>query len=245
MKTIQDMIPMVRDHLRTDVVRQGLGLCALAVMTAISAAMVKEASVTHHMPALASVARVEHTANSPEIINTTHVNTPQIARAVPTPATSKAAGPHTTIVEPTAEESAKADDMIASLGTQIRWFNGRPIRPARVVWMQVTAYSPDARSCGSFADGKTATLHSVQTNGGHLVAADTRLFPFGSLLSIEGYANNQVVPVLDRGGAIKGNHIDLLMPTHRKARHWGNRRMPVIVWEYADGKPMDDPRAFR
>ncbi len=245
MKTIKDMMPKVREQLRTGAVQQGLGFCALAVMTAISAAMVKEASVTHRMPALASVARVGHPSNTPEIINTTHVNTPSISRSVPTSGTEDADGPRTMRVEPTAEESAKADDMIASLGSQIRWFNGRPIRPARVVWMQVTAYSPDARSCGSFADGKTATLHSVQTNAGHLVAADTRLFPFGSLLSIEGYADNQVVPVLDRGGAIKGNHIDLLMPTHRQARRWGNRRMPVIVWEYADGKPMDDPRAFR
>ncbi len=36
-------------------------------------------------------------------------------------------------------------------------FNGRPVRPARIVRMMVTAYSPDARSCGAFADGITAS----------------------------------------------------------------------------------------
>ncbi|VAX40461.1 hypothetical protein MNBD_PLANCTO03-1228, partial [hydrothermal vent metagenome] len=149
------------------------------------------------------------------------------------------------IVTPTPAEAVRAERMIEQAATHTRWFNGRPIRPARVLWMQVTAYSPDARSCGKFADGITATLHSVETNGGNLVAADTRLFPFGTLFSIEGYADGNVVPVMDRGGAIKGHHLDLLMPTHRQAIRWGNQRMPVILWEYADGKPLDDPRKFR
>ncbi len=200
--------------------------CVLAVMTAFSAAMVKEA---HQMPALASMASYG----------------PDNTQAVITTVALETQTPEPTIVEPTPAEADRAEVMIEKAATHIRWFNGRPIRPARVLWMQVTAYSPDARSCGIFADGITATLHSVETNAGQLVAADTRLFPFGTLLSIEGYADGDVVPVMDRGGAIKGYHIDLLMPAHRQAIRWGNQRMPVILWEYADGKPLDDPRKFR
>ncbi len=118
-----------------------------------------------------------------------------------------------------------------------RYYDGRPIRPARTIWMTVTAYSPDERSCGDSADGITATNHSVWTNAMRLVAADTRLLPFGSLLSIPGYADGEVVPVLDRGGAIKGKRLDVLYATHEIARKWGVRRLPVVVWEYADGKP--------
>lgn len=129
--------------------------------------------------------------------------------------------------------------------TELRWFNGRPIRPARTVMFKVTGYSPDARSCGEFADGQTATLHSVDTNGGNLVAADTRVLPFGSMLSIPGYASDSVVPVLDRGGAIKGQRLDLLFPTHEAAIHWGVKTIPVTIWEYADGLPPDDPRQLR
>ncbi|MCB1280937.1 MAG: 3D domain-containing protein [Salinibacterium sp.] len=124
-------------------------------------------------------------------------------------------------------------------------FNGRPIRPARVVWMQVTAYSPGAESCAPFDDGKTATLHSVYTNAMRLVAADTRILPFGSLVSVPGYDQGRVVPVLDRGAAIKGYELDVLMPTARKARQWGVQKLPIVIWEYADGKPADDPRKFR
>jgi len=131
------------------------------------------------------------------------------------------------------------------LGTSTRWFNGRPVRPARTITMKVTAYSADAASCYPFADGQTATLHSVEANGGFLVAADTDLLPFGTMLSIEGYNDGKVVPVLDRGGAIKGNRLDLLFPSHKEALQWGVKTLDVVVWEYADGKPAVDPRKQR
>lgn len=128
---------------------------------------------------------------------------------------------------------------------QVRWFNARPVVPVKKVWMKVTAYSPDARSCGEFADGKTATLHSVETNAGRLVAADTRILPYGSMLTVPGYDAGQIVPVLDCGGAIKGHRLDVLFPTHEQAREWGVRHVQVTVWGYADGKPSDDPRKLR
>lgn len=133
----------------------------------------------------------------------------------------------------------------ALLDPRTRFFNGRPIRPARTITMVVTAYSPDERSCGDSADGITATLHHVETNAFRLVAADTRLLPFGSMISIPGYDAGRVVPVLDRGGAIKGHRLDVLFPTHEQARAWGVRKLRVTVWEYADGKPKDDPRRLR
>ncbi len=118
-------------------------------------------------------------------------------------------------------------------------FNGRSVRPARTVRMLVTAYSPDAQSCGAFADGITASGYSVKTNGMKLVAADTTLLPFGTMLSIPGYDDGYIVPVLDRGGAIKGDHLDVLFPTHEQALQWGVQHLDVTIWEYADGKPND------
>lgn len=126
-----------------------------------------------------------------------------------------------------------------------RWFNGRPVRPARTMTMVVTAYSPDARSCGKFADGMTATLHSVTTNGGKLVAADPRVLPYGSMITVPGYDSGAIVPVLDCGSAIKGRRLDLLFPTHEQARKWGRKTLTVTIWEYADGLPPDNPRRLR
>lgn len=225
-EVVTHALPWLRARLTARLAIEAGVFGVLAVMTAMSAAMVKEAS---HMPALASV----------------ELRGPDNTAAAIVPVAAARPAPEPVVVEPTPAESARARQIIERASAETRWFNGRPVRPERVLWMQVTAYSPDARSCGKWADGLTATLHSVETNGGNLVAADTRLLPFGSMLSIEGYADNSIVPVLDRGGAIKGYHIDLLMPTHNRAMQWGDKRMPVIVWEYADGKPADDPRKFR
>lgn len=126
-----------------------------------------------------------------------------------------------------------------------RWFDGRPVRPSKVLLMKVTGYSPDSRSCGEFADGQTATLHSVWTNGMRLVAADPRVLPYGSMLTVPGYADDEIVPVLDCGGAIKGARLDLLFPTHQVALGWGVRTVRVVVWDYADGQPAPNPRRVR
>ena len=104
-------------------------------------------------------------------------------------------------------------------------FDGRPLRRVRQMTMLTTAYSPDARSCGKWADGITASGYSVWTNGMKLVAADTSLLPFGTLVSIPGYNGGRPVPVLDRGGKIKGNRLDLLYPTHEVALQWGAQRL--------------------
>lgn len=127
----------------------------------------------------------------------------------------------------------------------IRWFNARPVRPAKTMWMTVTGYTPDEQSCGDSADGLTATMHSVNTNAMRMVAADTSILPYGSLVSVPGYDDASIVPVLDCGGAIKGAKLDLLFATNAEARQWGRQQVLVTVWEYADGKPADNPRKLR
>lgn len=127
-------------------------------------------------------------------------------------------------------ETKPADD-------EIQWFDNRPVRPVKTITMLVTAYSPDEQSCGEWADGITASGYSVWTNGMKLVAADTSILPLGSLVSVPGYDGGDVVPVLDRGGAIKGNRLDVLYPSHEEALQWGAQRLEVTIWEYADDKP--------
>jgi len=114
-----------------------------------------------------------------------------------------------------------------------RYYNGRPLVRVRTIWMTTTAYSPDHRSCGKWADGWTASMKSVWTNGMELVAADRRVLDFGTLVSVPGYAGGRAVPVLDVGGAIKGARLDLLYPSHNVALKWGVQRLPVTVWAYA------------
>ena len=92
--------------------------------------------------------------------------------------------------------------------------------------MVVTAYCPCTQCCGPNARGITASGKRVSANGGRFVAADREL-PFGTMLVIPGYNNGRPVEVLDRGGAIKGNRLDVFFPTHQEARQWGVRRLKV------------------
>ena len=100
-----------------------------------------------------------------------------------------------------------------------------------IIWMEVTAYCPCTKCCGEQAAGITASGKTVRHNDGRFVAADTRLLPFGTELSIPGYHGGQAVPVLDRGGAIKGNRLDVYFPTHQEALNWGRQRLAVTVIE--------------
>lgn len=149
--------------------------------------------------------------------------------------------PDTTPSNPIDEEAiARAIELTAEpaeiepTDLSVRWFDGRKVRPVRTIYMTVTGYSPDARSCGKYADNKTAIMYSVWTNGMNLVAADPRVLPYRSLISVPGYAGSEIVPVMDCGGAIKGSRLDLLYPTHEMALQWGIRQLPVTVWEYVD-----------
>ena len=56
------------------------------------------------------------------------------------------------------------------------------------------------------------------------VAADPKVYPFGTRLQIPGYGTGVVEDV---GGAITGRHIDVWMPSHETALRWGRRNLKV------------------
>lgn len=96
----------------------------------------------------------------------------------------------------------------------------------------VTAYCPCPKCCGKYADGITASGKPVTANGGKFCAADKK-YPFGTLVIIPGYNNDKPVPVLDRGGAIRGEHFDVFFATHEEALNWGRKNLSVQI----EGKP--------
>jgi 3D (Asp-Asp-Asp) domain-containing protein len=102
------------------------------------------------------------------------------------------------------------------------------LKGTQVVWMEVTAYCPCPKCCGAGAIGLTASGKRVTFNGGRFVAADAAL-PFGTKLVVPGYNNGRSVEVADRGGAIRGNKLDVFFPTHDQATAWGRRWIAVTV----------------
>ena len=101
----------------------------------------------------------------------------------------------------------------------------------RVMQMEVTAYCACTLCCGPNAQGITASGKLVSYNDGKFVAADTSVLPFGTRLVIPGYADEQAVEVIDRGGAIKGNKLDLYFDSHDEALEWGRQTLDVTVIE--------------
>lgn len=86
--------------------------------------------------------------------------------------------------------------------------------------MNVSAYCPCEICCGPYTDGITA---SGKPAVGLIVAAPPNV-PFGTVLVIPGYGT---AVVEDRGGAITGNKLDVLFPTHAEALEWGRRMLEV------------------
>lgn len=99
----------------------------------------------------------------------------------------------------------------------------------RTILMEVTAYCPCKLCCGPQAQGITASGKPVSYNNGQFVAADTSVLPFGTQLVIPGYANEKPVEVIDRGGAIKGNKLDVYFDDHYVALQWGRQWIEVTV----------------
>lgn len=72
------------------------------------------------------------------------------------------------------------------------------------------------KKVGVTATGKVAKRGTI--------AADTKVFPFGTRIEVPGYGTGIVEDV---GGAINGRHIDIWFPTHAEASKWGARWLKV------------------
>ncbi len=59
----------------------------------------------------------------------------------------------------------------------------------------------------------------------HTIAVDPRVIPYGSRVLINGV----VYTAEDRGGRVKGNHIDIFFDTHSETRQYGTRSAEVFL----------------
>lgn len=91
---------------------------------------------------------------------------------------------------------------------------------------KLTAYCACEKCCGAWAknrpldkDGNPIiyTASMAEAREGVTVAADTSVHPFGTVLLIGG---NEYT-VQDRGGKVKGKHVDIYFDSHEEARAFG------------------------
>ena len=89
---------------------------------------------------------------------------------------------------------------------------------------KLTAYCACKKCCGK-TDGITAS--GVKATEGITIAADTTVLPFGTEVIIDGHT----YIVQDRGGAIKGNRIDVYFDDHSEALDFGVQYKEIYVKE--------------
>jgi 3D (Asp-Asp-Asp) domain-containing protein len=86
----------------------------------------------------------------------------------------------------------------------------------------ITAYCPCQKCCGK-TDGITASGEKAVQ--GVTIATDKSI-PFGTKIYIDGVGERIVQ---DRGGAIKGNRIDLYFNDHQSALEFGRQTKEVTI----------------
>ena len=103
-----------------------------------------------------------------------------------------------------------------------------PILPEEEVEWQsfkATAYCPCIKCCDK-NDGITAS--GVKAKEGITIATDWTVLPVGTEVEIQGIGTRIVQ---DKGGAIRGNRIDIFFENHRDALNFGVREVLVRIKE--------------
>lgn len=89
--------------------------------------------------------------------------------------------------------------------------------------VSATAYTANCKGCS----GITATGVNLKANPNiKLIAVDPNVIPLGSKVYVEGYG---YATANDTGGAIKGNKIDVFIPSQKEAENWGRKTVKVKV----------------
>ncbi|MDN5386307.1 MULTISPECIES: 3D domain-containing protein [Bacillus] len=91
--------------------------------------------------------------------------------------------------------------------------------------LTVTATAYTANDGGM--TGVTATGFDLNANkNAKIIAVDPNVIPLGSKVYVEGYGE---ATAADTGGAIKGNKIDVFVPSKSAAKNWGVKTVKVKV----------------
>ncbi len=86
-----------------------------------------------------------------------------------------------------------------------------------------TAYTANCKGCS----GKTAIGIDLKKNPNQkVISVDPKVIKLGSKVYVEGYGT---AIAADTGGAIKGNKIDVLLPSQKEALKWGRKTVKVQI----------------
>lgn len=127
------------------------------------------------------------------------------------PAAKKASAPVSTSAQTATTTSAPASVVAPAVST------------AKEMTVTATAYTAYCAGCS----GTTATGIDLRSNPNQkVIAVDPSVIPLGSRVWVEGYGE---AIAGDTGGAIKGNIIDVFIPSQQAALNWGRKTVKIKV----------------
>lgn len=125
----------------------------------------------------------------------------------------------------------ESSDRVVAVGTrQVTQNVSRSSKPTsssagggKTFTVTATAYTADCSGCS----GVTATGINLKNNRNQkVIAVDPSVIPLGSRVHVEGYGT---AIAGDTGGAIKGNRIDIHVPTKADASRWGRKQVTITI----------------
>ncbi len=108
-----------------------------------------------------------------------------------------------------------------TIGGTRQYYKGQPALRSLGVF-KTTGYCPCDSCSGGW--GRLTSTGAVAT-AGHTIAVDPNVIPYGTKVMINGV----VYTAEDRGGGVKGNHIDIFYNTHGETRAQGTQYAEVFV----------------
>jgi 3D (Asp-Asp-Asp) domain-containing protein len=118
---------------------------------------------------------------------------------------------------------------IDNLQQQLQKATTRNESPMRQLNMTITAYTSNCRGCS----GLTYTEHNVRNTiyyqGYRVVAVDLKVIPLYSIVEIKTQSQTIKGIVIDKGGAIKGKLLDLLVSSYDDAITFGRQEANVTI----------------
>jgi 3D (Asp-Asp-Asp) domain-containing protein len=125
------------------------------------------------------------------------------------------------------QEKEEAERRARKLEEEISKLKEAKFIPPRKLKVTATAYTAGPESTGKTPEHPAfgITFSGWKADIG-VIAVDPEVIPLGSIVYVPGYG---YAIALDRGGAIKGNRIDLFFHDPQKALEWGVREVEIIV----------------
>ena len=131
-------------------------------------------------------------------------------------------------IEDKKEEKVKTKEEIKNEDILAKWKEKQADRwtnlPKEPFTINASAYTASADECGN---DKGITASGIKVKENRTIACPPSL-PFGVKLEIEGMG---IFTCEDRGGAIKGNHIDIYVPTKEEAFQFGRQNLTAKIVE--------------